>query len=175
MKNSMADERNLVTIAKIENQIDSCLKINDHENFQKKAELLMQALTEFKSLLRELHQKDFAYYDVLKEEQSSYMRRCVTILDNFTAAAFHIPFTILSKAASCVVTIHGKKLPYPEKLKLGNPAIGQAWLANGKEVFSPREAIQHSIDASAIRLQKWVKEFHHEIERALYGTVTTKK
>lgn len=169
MRNSIT-KRNLIILDNISNMMAKLLKMNDIKDLLPKAQDLADALKSFSKVVKSNKKIPFEYRDVLEKERSTYATQHVPFLNNFNGEVSLTPFGYLIKASQIVVKSDGKQIPYPPKLKIGNETIGQAWLSDNTEVFSPRHALNKSMNDTAQRLYDWSCIFKYELQKEVTRT-----
>ena len=125
--------------------------------------MLYNALHIFQEITRRNPRIPFPYQDVLKSDLYCYKHNMVPVMDNFTGKVQFIPFREMSTKCNLVYLKNGNTLSYPSKMKIGNEAIGQAWLEDGTEIFSPRHALIHSLQSTTKRILNWVICFRQKL------------
>lgn len=157
-----ADKAKLTEIVlnmdKVRNMVSDKISLyKDH------AETVAQGLEAFKRIVNNHKDISFQYRDVLNSELKRYKKGEVITVCSLDGKKYLTPFNMLEKACVKVIKYDGTMIPYPADLKIGNRAIGQAWLEDGTEVFSPRHAFEHSITATARMLRSWAIDFQERM------------
>jgi len=166
MNKSSKTQRSIEVLDHILNMTERLMKVSDPKDFKSMAEDITDSMHSFKKVLKtNRHRISFPYMDVLNNEYKRYGNSHVAMMNNFSTENILLtPFDMLFKASQIVVSKNGEHYPYPDDLKIGNKAIGQAWLSDGTEVFSPREAIMESMHSTTKRLHEWALGMKRELQ-----------
>ena len=160
-KKNVRDRERLTSIIL---KMDRVMNVDDDfSTYYRRAEDIEECLRTFRNIRRSHRSVRFDYDDVLNTELYRYQRGHVPSICGLTGETLLTPFTELARACNIIVLSDGTKLPYPDDLKVGNRATGQAWLADGTEVFSPRHALAHSIQSTAQMLRSWAISFQERM------------
>ena len=144
--------------------MDRVINFDDEfSKFYKRAEDIEECLRNFVKIKKHHPKVYFAYGDVLERTSYTYSKGYVPANCVFDGQTYITPFTELERACNIIVRKDGNREPYPKNIKVGNKAIGQAWLQDGAEVFSPRHALTHSMQSTALMLRTWAICFQERI------------
>lgn len=166
MRNKLSLKRDVDVLDSIINKMDQLSTIDDFNEFENKAKGIFDGLMKFKHIMRSHRKIKFNYIDVFKTEFARYERSYVPTICVFDGIVRLTPIVLLKKASSIVIHSDWSKNPYPDNIEIGNEAIGQAWV-DGIEVFSPRHALNHSMNSTIKLLRNWAFKFKNELEKSL--------
>ncbi|MBQ9314327.1 MAG: hypothetical protein IJ220_04915 [Clostridia bacterium] len=151
----------------ITSNLKQLLTINNIDNYSQKADRIYENLKSFKKVIAAHRNIPFSYIDSLNTELSHYQAGYICTICVFDGELYRTPIDLLPKTCNLIMLRDGSTLPYPENIKIGNEAIGQAWV-NNQEVFSPRHALNHSINSTIRMLLGWVASFQKNLIKEVW-------
>ena len=77
----------------------------------------------------------------------------------------YFSISTLQQDCSIYITKNGTQFYNLVNHRIGNQAIGQAWLQSGEEVFMPKYAVNHSMNSTATRIISWALLYRNKIQR----------
>ena len=164
LKNCIRDQMILDSIAM---EMENAINLRDVTDFSTKADKILEGLKQFKKVLKAHRRLNFPYTDVLNTELSIYDSGHVSYTCVFDGKMSQALIERLPEKCAVVVKKDALQLPTPKNLKIGNGAIGQAWLEDGTEVFSLKEAINHSMNSTAKMLKDWSINYKSKLIKEL--------
>lgn len=162
----MKPNTTLETIKKLDNvavKMNQVMGTSNPEIFRKDAIAIKTCIKELRNIINKHSEINFEYTDVIENMYSYYRSNCVPIINLFTGYNIYINFRFLNKISKKIILSNGAEINYTKKIKIGNSAIGQVYLEDGKEVYSPRHAIIHSLSSSAKMIRDWSMEVKNKL------------